>query len=153
MKGSLAAQRLTAEALGTALLLATVVGSGIMAERLAAGNEAVALLANALATGGTLYVLITILGPISGAHFNPAVSLAMALRGEMPWPAWGAYVLAQVAGSLVGVALAHLMFELPAFMTGAKIRGGASQWLAEAVATFGLVLTIFGGIRHAPRAV
>jgi len=153
MASSLATRRLLAEFLGTALLLATVVGSGIMAERLAAGNVAVALLANAVATGGTLYMLISVLGPISGAHFNPAVSLAMAIRRELPWPALGPYLLAQVAGAVVGVAIAHLMFELPALTTGIKTRTGAAQWLAETVATFGLLLTILGGVRFMPKAV
>ncbi len=149
----LAIQRLTAEALGTALLLATVVGSGIMAERLAAGNVAVALLANAVATGGALYVLITILGPISGAHFNPAVTLAFALRRELPWPVVGPYLVVQVTGAVAGVVVAHLMFDLPALMQGVKVRTDPSQWFAEGVATFGLLLTILGGVRHAPRAV
>jgi glycerol uptake facilitator-like aquaporin len=153
MRFSLAARRLTAEALGTALLLATVVGSGIMAERLADGDVALALLANAIATGGVLYVLITILGPISGAQFNPAVTLAFALRRELPWPAVGPYLILQVAGAVAGVAIAHLMFDLPVLMQGVKVRTGAGQWLAEGVATFGLLLTILGGLRHAPRAV
>jgi glycerol uptake facilitator-like aquaporin len=153
MMASLAARRLAAEALGTALLLATVVGSGIMAERLAAGNVAVALLANAVATGGALYVLITILGPISGAHFNPAVTLAFALRRELTWPVVGPYLVVQVVGAVVGVVVAHLMFDLPALMAGVKVRTGPSQWFAEGVATFGLLLTILGGVRHAPKAV
>jgi glycerol uptake facilitator-like aquaporin len=138
------AQRAFGEALGTAFLLAAVVGSGIMAQRLAGGNVALALLCNSLATGALLTVLILILGPTSGAHFNPAVSLAFALRGELAWLVAGVYVLAQLMGAVVGVWVAHLMFDLPALQMSTTIRTGAGQWLAEAIAAFGLVLTIFG---------
>ncbi|MDO9452119.1 MAG: MIP/aquaporin family protein [Stagnimonas sp.] len=140
---------LFAEFLGTALLLAVVVGSGIMGARLAEGNLAVALLANSLATGCGLYVLITLLGPISGAHFNPAVTAVFCARGERPWQMLPAYAAAQVAGGVLGVWLTHAMFALPILQTSTHIRSGGSQWLAEAVATFGLVLTILGGLRHA----
>jgi glycerol uptake facilitator-like aquaporin len=137
-------RRLFCEWLGTALLLAAVVGSGIMAANLAGGNGALALLCNTLATGAILVVLILIFGPLSGAHFNPAVSVAFALRGDMPWPAAGAYVAVQVLGGLAGVWIAHLMFELPVWQFSTTVRTGPGQWLAEAVATFGLLLTIFG---------
>ena len=145
---SLLSQRLLAESLGTALLLATVVGSGVMGVALADGNDAVALLANAGATAGMLYVLITILGPISGAHFNPAVTLAMAFRGELPVRDAGAYVPFQLLGALAGVVLAHAMFDLDLLQPGTRVRTGASQWLSEGVATFGLLLTILLGARH-----
>jgi glycerol uptake facilitator-like aquaporin len=145
---SLLPQRLLAESLGTALLLATVVGSGVMGVALADGNDAVALLANAGATAGMLYVLITILGPISGAHFNPAVTLAMALRGELPVRDAAAYVPFQLLGALAGVVLAHAMFDLDLLQPGTRVRTGASQWLSEGVATFGLLLTILLGARH-----
>lgn len=145
---SLLPQRLLAESLGTALLLATVVGSGVMGVALANGNDAVALLANAGATAGMLYVLITILGPISGAHFNPAVTLAMALRGELPLRDAAAYVPFQLLGALAGVVLAHAMFDLDLLQPGTRVRTGASQWLSEGVATFGLLLTILLGARH-----
>ena len=145
---SLLPQRLLAESLGTALLLATVVGSGVMGVALADGNDAVALLANAGATAGMLYVLITILGPISGAHFNPAVTLAMALRGELPVRDAAAYVPFQLLGALAGVVLAHAMFGLDLLQPGTRVRTGASQWLSEGVATFGLLLTILLGARH-----
>lgn len=144
---------LLAEFLGTALLLAVVVGSGIMGERLAEGNLAVALLANSVATGCGLYVLITLLGPISGAHFNPAVTAAFCARGERPWRTLPAYAAAQVAGGVLGVWLTHAMFALPILQTSTHIRSGGSQWLAEAVATFGLLLTILGGLRHAASQV
>jgi glycerol uptake facilitator-like aquaporin len=140
--------RLSAEALGTALLLAIVVGSGIMGESLAAGNAAIALLANSLATGAGLIVLIWMFGPISGAHFNPAVSLVFALRGELPWREVPGFMLAQAAGALIGVMLAHAMFDLTLLQHGAKVRTGAAQWLSEGVATFGLVLVILGVLRH-----
>jgi glycerol uptake facilitator-like aquaporin len=146
-------QRLGGEALGTALLLATVVGSGIMAQRLAGGNVALALLGNTLPTGAILVVLIQIFGPVSGAHFNPVVSLAFALRGELPWRAAGTYVAAQVIGAVIGVWAAHLMFELPMHQLATTVRSGAGQWLAEAIAAFGLLLTIFGCLAHAPSAV
>jgi glycerol uptake facilitator-like aquaporin len=144
---------LAAEALGSGLLLATVVGSGIMAEQLAGGNIAVALLGNTIPTGAILVVLITILAPISGAHFNPAVTLAMCLAGLSSWWRFVPYVLCQIAGSIIGAWAAHLMFDLPVFQFSTKLRWGEGQWLAEAVATFGLVLTIFGGLAHARAAI
>ena len=147
------AQRAVAEWLGTALLLAAVVGSGIMAQRLAGGNGALALLCNTLATGAILTVLILVLGPLSGAHLNPAVSLAFALRGELSWPTATAYIAVQVAGAIAGVWLAHLMFELPVWQFSVTARTGPGQWLAEAVATFGLVLTILGCLARTPTAV
>jgi len=138
------AQRAVSEALGTAFLLATVIGSGIMAQRLAGGNGALALLCNTLPTGAILTVLVLIFGPVSGAHFNPAVSVAFALRGELPWPMAFVYVAVQLCGAVIGVWAAHLMFELPVWQFSTTIRTGSGQWLAEAVATFGLLLTIFG---------
>lgn len=144
---------LLAEFLGTALLLAVVVGSGIMGEQLAGGNTAIALLANSLATGCGLYVLITLLGPVSGAHFNPAVTAVFCARGEKPWRLLPAYTAAQVAGGLAGVWLTHAMFALPLLQTSTHVRSGAALWLAETVATFGLVLTILGGLRHAATQV
>lgn len=135
-------QRLFAEGLGTALLLAVVVGSGIMGERLAAGNLALALLANTLATVGGLYVLIELFGPVSGAHFNPAVSLAMAARGDLAWAVLPAYVAVQLAGAAAGAWLAHAMFELPILQLSTKVRAGPGQWIAEAVATSGLLLVV-----------
>jgi len=135
-------RKLAGEALGTALLLAVVIGSGIMAERLAGGNVAIALLANTLATVGGLYILIEVFGPISGAHFNPAVSAAMAWRGELHKAALLPYVLAQLFGAVLGAWLAHAMFELPILQFSAKVRSGAGQWIAEAVATAGLLLVI-----------
>ena len=146
-------QRLAAEALGTAFLLATVIGSGIMAQRLSGGNLALALLGNTLPTGAILVVLILIFGPVSGAHFNPAVSVAFALRRELPWPDASAYIATQVLGGLAGVWAAHLMFELPVWQVSTTARSGASQWFAEFVATFGLLLTIFGCVARAPQAV
>jgi glycerol uptake facilitator-like aquaporin len=146
-------RRLLAEALGTALLVATVVGSGIMAERLAGGNQAIALLCNTIPTGAILVVIITILGPVSGAHFNPAVSFVFATRGEMPWSELLPYVVVQCLGGIAGTVLAHLMFDLAPLAIGIKPRSGPSQWLAEAVATFSLVLSILGGLRYAPQAV
>ncbi|WP_305118848.1 MIP/aquaporin family protein [Vogesella sp. AC12] len=140
---------LVAEAIGSALLLAVVVGSGIMGQTLAAGNDAVALLANALATGAGLLVLITLFAPLSGAHFNPAVSLVMAARGELPWPRLLPYLAAQVAGAVAGVLLAHAMFGLPLLQESQHLRSGWPQWLAEVTATAGLLLTILGGVRHA----
>jgi glycerol uptake facilitator-like aquaporin len=133
-----------AECLGTAFLLAAVVGSGIMAQRLAGGNDALALLCNTLPTGAILTVLIFTLGPLSGAHFNPAVSLAFALRRELRWPDAGSYIAAQIIGGVIGVWVAHLMFELPVWQVSLHARSGAGQWLAEFVATFGLLLTILG---------
>lgn len=143
-------RQLLAEALGTALLLAVVIGSGIMGERLSAGNAAVALLANTLATVGGLYVLIELFGPVSGAHFNPVVSLAMVVRGELPRAALGPYVVAQLAGALLGAWLAHAMFDVSMVQVSSKVRSGTGQWLAEGVATFGLLLVI---LRAPPRRV
>ena len=146
-------RRVVAEGVGTALLLATVVGSGIMGERLAGGNVAVALLANTLATGAALVALILTFGPISGAHFNPAVTLADAWQGGIEWPDVGPYVAAQIVGAFAGVAAAHLMFELPVLQLSTTVRTGPGQWLAEAIAAFGLLLTIFGCVARAPGAV
>ena len=147
------ARRLLAEGLGTAILVATVVGSGIMAERLAGGNQAIALLGNTIPTGAILVVIITILGPVSGAHFNPAVTLVFAARGATAWSEVGPYVLAQCIGGIAGTTVAHLMFDLAPLAIGTTVRSGPSQWLAEAVATFTLVMTILGGLRHAPTAI
>ncbi len=124
------------------LLLAVVIGSGIMAERLANGSDAIALLANALATVGGLYVLIELCGPISGAHFNPAVSAVMALRGELPWRLLGPYIIAQILGAILGAWLAHAMFDMSILQISTKVRGGLGQWIAEVVATAGLLLVI-----------
>jgi glycerol uptake facilitator-like aquaporin len=146
-------RRLLAEGLGTAILVATVVGSGIMAERLAGGNLAIALLGNTIPTGAILVVLIAILGPVSGAHFNPAVTLAFAARGETAWHDVVPYIAVQCVGGIAGTAIAHLMFDLAPFAIGTTTRSGAAQWLAEVVATFTLLLAILGGIRHAPQAV
>jgi glycerol uptake facilitator-like aquaporin len=146
-------RRLAAETLGTAFLLAAVVGSGIMAQRLSGGNDALALLCNTLPTGAILVVLILIFGPISGAHFNPAVSIAFALRHDLLWRDATYYIAAQIAGGVFGVWTAHLMFELPVWEVSLHARAGAGQWLAEFVATFGLVLTIFGCVAKAPSAV
>ena len=145
-------RRLTAEALGTAILVATVVGSGIMADKLT-NDTALALLGNTLPTGAILVVLITILGPISGAHFNPAVSVVFAFRREISRADALSYAAAQIVGGIIGTVIAHLMFELPAIQASLTVRNGAAQWLAEAVATFGLVATILGGIRFASSAV
>jgi glycerol uptake facilitator-like aquaporin len=147
------ARRLLAEGLGTAILVATVVGSGIMAERLAGGNLAIALLGNTIPTGAILIVIITILAPISGAHFNPAVTLVFAARRELPWSEVAPYVVVQCLGGIAGTALAHLMFDLAPFAIGTTVRSGPSQWLAEAVATFTLILAILGGLRYAPQAI
>jgi glycerol uptake facilitator-like aquaporin len=135
-------QKLLAEALGTALLLAVVIGSGVMAERLSRGNAAIALLANTLATVGGLYVLIEMFGPISGAHFNPAVSLVMTWRREMSGGLLAPYVVAQLLGAALGAWLVHAMFDMTILQFSSKVRSGAGQWIAEAVATFGLVLVI-----------
>lgn len=148
-----AAQRAFAEWLGTAFLLAAVVGSGIMAQRLSGGNAALALLCNTLPTGAALAVLILTFGPISGAHFNPAVTIACALRGELPAATAALYMGAQILGAIVGVWVAHLMFELPLWQFSATVRSGSGQWFAEAIATFGLLLTIFGCSAHRPAAV
>jgi glycerol uptake facilitator-like aquaporin len=145
--------RVAAEGLGTAFLLAAVVGSGIMAHKLAGGNGALALLCNTLPTGAILVVLILAFGPLSGAHLNPAVSLAFALRRSLPWRDAAAYVGAQVAGGVLGVLVAHAMFELPLWQTSLTVRTGAGQWLAESVATFGLLLTIFGCLAQRAEAV
>ena len=146
-------RRVFCEGLGTAFLLAAVVGSGIMAQKLAGGNVALALLGNTLPTGAMLVVLILIFGPLSGAHFNPAVSIAFALRRELPWPEALVYIAAQIIGAMAGVWTAHLMFELPLWQFSATVRTGPGQWLAEAVATFGLLLTIFGCVARTPAAV
>jgi glycerol uptake facilitator-like aquaporin len=147
------ARACAAETLGTALLLAAVVGSGIMAERLSAGNDGVALLANAIATGGALVALILTFGPVSGAQFNPAVTLALALRGLLPWTRVPAYLLAQVAGAILGVFLAHLMFDLPVLQLGVKLRTGIGQWAGEVVATFGLITLILSCLRSNEAAI
>jgi len=147
MAGATLPRRLAGEFLGTALLLAVMIGSGIMGERLAAGNIAVALLGNTLATGAALVVLITIFGPLSGAHFNPAVTLAFAWRREIGWPLAGGYILAQLTGAIAGVWIAHLMFAEPVLQVSAKLRGGPAQCFSEFVATFGLLGTIFGCLR------
>jgi len=144
------ARRLVAEGLGAFFLFACVIGSGIMAERLSDGNDAVALLANTLATGAILFVLITMLGPISGAHMNPAVSLVAASRRELGWRDAAAYILVQLGCGILGAWAAHLMFDLPTLQLGVKARTGLGQWVAEAIATFGLILTILGTVRHRP---
>lgn len=143
-------RRLLSEFLGSAILLAAIVGSGIMASRLSA-DAGVMLLANSLATGAALYVLIVVFGPVSGAHFNPAVSLAGAADGTIAWPAVAPYVAAQILGAVVGVMLAHAMFDLPLWQIGTRTRTGSGEWLAEAVATFGLVLTV-AATRKRPEA-
>lgn len=135
-------RKLLGEMVGTALLLAVVIGSGIMAERLSGGNVAIALLANTLATVGGLYILIEVFGPVSGAHFNPAVSLVMAARGALPRPALVPYIAAQLVGAMLGAWLAHAMFDATVFQFSTKVRSGAGQWIAEAVATGGLLLVI-----------
>lgn len=145
--------RLAAEFIGTAVLLATVVGSGIMGERLSGGNAAIALLANAIATGAVLYALIVALGPVSGAHFNPVVTLSQALLGRQTWKSAAAYVAIQAVAALLGVAIAHWMFELPAFFASHHVRSGSAQFSSEIVATFGLLLVILQCARHKPDAV
>ncbi len=147
------ARKLVAEALGTALLLATVVGSGIMGETLAGGNVAIALLANTLATGAGLVGLILTFGPISGAHFNPAVTLADASQGGLPWREVPGYLAAQIAGAFAGVAVAHVMFEKPLFFASQHARAGGAQLFSEFVATFGLLAVIWGVVRRRPGAV
>ena len=142
------ARRLTAEGLGSFFLFATVIGSGIMAEKLAGGNLALALLGNTLATGAILFVLITMLGPISGAHMNPAVSLVAASRRELQWSDAAAYIAVQLTFGIFGAWAAHAMFDLPLLQLSTKPRTGSGQWLGEAIATFGLVLTILGTVRH-----
>jgi glycerol uptake facilitator-like aquaporin len=146
-------KRLCAELLGSLLLAATVIGSGIMAQRLAGGNTAVALLANTLATAGVLIALIHALGPISGAHFNPAVSVAFSIEGSHPWRDCRRYVAAQIVGMVLGALLAHFMFELPLLQTSSKVRAGLAQGASEFVATFALLATIFGTVRTKPEAV
>ena len=153
MTGVSIERRLLAETLGTAFLLATVIGSGIMGESLAGGNVALALLGNTLATGAILFVLITMLGPLSGAHFNPAVTAVFVARGTLPVPEGFAYVAAQVVGAVIGVFIAHAMFELPILQLSEKVRSGWAQGLSEWVATFGLVATILLTLRSKPEAI
>jgi glycerol uptake facilitator-like aquaporin len=147
------ARRLAAEGVGSFFLFATVIGSGIMAEHLARGNDAVALLGNTIATGAILFVLIAMLGPISGAHMNPAVSLVMALRRALSWRDAAAYMIVQLAFGILGAWAAHLMFDLPILQLSVKARTGLGQWTGEALATFGLILTIIGTVRHRPALV
>jgi glycerol uptake facilitator-like aquaporin len=144
---------LTAEALGTAFLVAAVIGSGIMAAKLAGGNNALALLCNTIATGAILVVIITILAPVSGAHFNPAVSIVMMIRGELDRREALAYLLVQIVGGCLGALFAHLMFGLDPLQLGTTARTGLPQWLAEFVATFGLLITILGCVRFRPDAI
>ena len=146
------ARRLFAEGLGTAMLLAIVIGSGVMGERLAGGNTAIALLGNTIATGSGLVVLITIFGPLSGAHFNPAVSLVFAVRRELPWTMAASYIVVQIVGAILGAWTAHLMFAEPVLQISMKLRDGPAQGFSEAVATFGLIATILGSIRFRPDA-
>ena len=146
-------QRLLAEALGSFMLFVTVIGSGIMAEQLAGGNVAVALLGNTLATAAMLYVLITMLGPLSGAEFNPAVSLVMRLRGGHDWPELAARIAVQCSAGVLGVWAAHTMFDQPVLQLSQHVRSGPGQWLGEGLATFGLVLTILLTARHRPASV
>jgi glycerol uptake facilitator-like aquaporin len=146
-------RRLAAEALGSAFLLATVIGSGIMAAKLAGGNAALALLCNTIPTGAILVVLILVFGPLSGAQFNPAVTLALAMERRQPWTDVAPYIAAQAAGAILGAWLAHAMFELPLFQSSVTARSGSGQWIAEAVATFGLLLTIFGCLAGARTAL
>ncbi|KRA44533.1 MIP/aquaporin family protein [Pseudoxanthomonas sp. Root630] len=146
-------RKLLAEFVGTALLLACVVGSGIMGVRLAAGNDAIALLANAGATAGILYGLIAVFGPVSGAHFNPAVTLVMRLKNELRTHEALGYMGVQIVAAIAGVLLAHAMFDLPLLQPGTRIRTGHAQWVSEGVATFGLVLTILLGVKQRPHAV
>jgi glycerol uptake facilitator-like aquaporin len=146
-------KRVVAEFLGTAFLLATVIGSGVMAAKLSGGNGALALLCNTLPTGAILTVLILTFGPLSGAHFNPAVSVAFALRGDLPWPTAALYIASQIAGGVVGVWAAHLMFELPLWQFSVTVRTGSGQWLAEAIASFGLVVVILGCLARNAAAI
>jgi len=152
MRQSLA-RRLTAEGLGSFLLFATVIGSGVMAEALAGGNVALALLGNTIATGAMLYVLIAMLGPVSGAHMNPAVSLVMAVRGELHWREAALYTLVQIVCGALGAFAVHLMFDLPILQLSAKSRSGIGQWTGEALATFGLIVTIIGTAARRPNAI
>ena len=147
------ARRVAAEGLGSFFLFACVIGSGIMAAKLSGGNDAVALLGNTLATGSMLFVLITMLGPISGAHMNPAVTLVAASRRELQWSDAAAYIAAQLAFGILGVWAAHLMFDLQTLQLSVKPRTGLGQWAGEAIATFGLILTILGTVRHRPEWV
>jgi glycerol uptake facilitator-like aquaporin len=147
------AKNLLSEGLGSLLLLATVVGSGIMGESLSGGNVAIALLANALATGAMLFVLISVFGPVSGAHFNPLVTVAMAVTRRMAWAQVPAYVAAQVAGAILGVLLAHMMFDQNLIQVSQKLRWGHGQWWSEAVASFGLLLTILALLHHKSSAI
>ena len=153
MSGFSMSRRLSAETVGTAFLLATIIGSGIMAERLAGGNVAIALLGNTIPTGAILVVLITALGPVSGAHFNPAVTFAFLLRRQIEPPAALLYVIAQVFGGIIGMIVAHAMFDEPLWQLSRTVRVGPAQWLAEGVATFGLVATIFAALRFRSDAV
>ena len=146
-------KKLLSEALGTAFLLIGVVGSGIMGENLAGGNTAIALLANAIATGCILYVIITTLGPISGAHFNPVVTVAFALRGEHALGGVAPYISAQIIGGILGVWAAHQMFDLTILQSSTTLRTGINQWSSEIIATFGLLFVIFGGVKHKPDTV
>ncbi len=146
-------RNILAEAFGSFFLFATVIGSGIMAAQLSGGNIAIALLGNTAATGAMLFVLITMLGPISGAHFNPAVTLVCAMRGELRWSALLAYLAAQLIGGTLGVWAAHLMFDQPILQFSAHARSGIGQWSGEFIATFGLILTILGTARYRPAAV
>ena len=142
-----------AEGIGSFFLFACVIGSGIMATNLSQGNNAIALLGNTLATGAILYVLIAMLGPISGAHFNPAVSLISASRGDLTWRVAAVYIVAQIVFGILGALAAHLMFDLPILQMSVKARTGLGQWASEAIATFGLILTILGTLRHRPQWV
>lgn len=147
------ARRLTAEAIGSFFLFAGVIGSGIMAENLAGGNVALALLANTIATGAILYVMIEMFGPVSGAHYNPAVTLAFAIRGEFAWRDALPYILAQIFAGALGAFAAHLMFDLDIIQLSTKARGGVGQWAGELVATFGLVMAILSSLHHRPGVV
>lgn len=146
-------RRIVAEALGSFFLFAGVIGSGVMAEALAGGNVAIALIGNTAATGAILFVLIAMLGPISGAHFNPAVTLAFALRREFPWREVAPYIAVQIAAGALGAFAAHLMFDMAILQFSAKARAGVGQWTGELIATFGLILTILATLRHRPAAV
>ena len=146
-------RRIAAEGLGAFFLFACVIGSGIMASNLSQGNDAIALLGNTAATGAILFVLITMLGSVSGAHMNPAVSLVAAMRGELAWRDAGAYIAAQLTFGILGAWAAHLMFDLPTLQLSVKARTGLGQWAGEAIATFGLILTILGTVRHRPQWV
>ena len=146
-------QRLFAEALGTALLVAVVIGSGIMGEQLAGGNAAIALLGNTIATGAALVVLILVFGPISGAHFNPVVSLSFMLQRQLKWVEYLSYISAQIIGGIAGAVLAHVMFDMPLIQASTHVRTGLGVWTGEFVASFGLLMTIIGCLRNRPEAV